>query len=82
MDCIIQELPDRRIEEHNEGIDIKSFTYKRRPVKLRYWLGFSNVNTAIEWEKQLKGWGRKKKEALFIEDWDEIKKLAKSKASS
>jgi predicted GIY-YIG superfamily endonuclease len=48
MDCIIQELPDRRIEEHNEGIDIKSFTYKRRPVKLRYWLGFSNVNTAIE----------------------------------
>ncbi|MBP9927163.1 MAG: hypothetical protein KBF45_14370 [Cyclobacteriaceae bacterium] len=23
------------MEEHNEGIDIKSFTYKRRPVKLR-----------------------------------------------
>lgn len=73
---------DRRIEEHNEGIEIKSFTYKRRPVKLSYWLRFSNVNKAIEWEKQLKGWGRKKKEALFIEDWDEIKRLAKSKASS
>ncbi len=70
---------ERRIYEHNEGEDVKSFTYKRRPVKLRYWLRFSNVNKAIEWEKQLKGWGREKKEALLIDDWDEIKKLAKSR---
>jgi predicted GIY-YIG superfamily endonuclease len=34
---------------------------------------------AIAWEKQLKGWSRKKKEALFKEDWNEIKRLAKSK---
>jgi hypothetical protein len=27
----------------------------------------------------LKGWSRKKKEALFKEDWEEIKKLAKSR---
>lgn len=73
---------DRRIEEHNEGIDIKSFTYKRRPVTLRYWLRFSNVNKAIEWEKQLKGWSRKKKEALFIDDWDEIKSLVKNKSAT
>jgi putative endonuclease len=33
---------------------------------------------AIAWEKQIKGWSRKKKEALFNEDWEEIKKLAKN----
>jgi len=69
---------DRRIQEHNEGIDPKAFTFKRRPVTLRYFQRFSDIHQAIEWEKQLKGWSRKKKEALFKEDWDEIKRLAKS----
>ena len=73
---------DHRVSEHNEGIDPKSFTFKRRPVKLRYWLRFSDIHQAIAWEKQLKGWGRKKKEALFNEDWDEISRLAKSRSQS
>ncbi|MFM9839051.1 MAG: GIY-YIG nuclease family protein [Cyclobacteriaceae bacterium] len=73
---------DRRLEEHNEGINPKAFTFKRRPVILRYWLRFTDINQAIDWEKQLKGWSRKKKEALFKEDWEEIKKLAKSKSSN
>ena|SRR6478609_8111631 len=72
---------ERRISEHNEGIHEISFTYKRRPVTLRYWLRFSDINQAIAWEKQVKGWSRKKKEALFNEDWNEIQKLAKSKPS-
>jgi putative endonuclease len=45
-------------------------------------LRFTDINQAIDWEKQLKGWSRKKKEALFKEDWEEIKKLAKSKSSN
>jgi putative endonuclease len=72
---------DRRLAEHNEGINPTAFTFKRRPVILRYWLRFTDINQAIDWEKQLKGWGRKKKEALFKEDWEEIKRLAKSKSS-
>jgi putative endonuclease len=36
------------------------------------------VAEAIKWEKQLKGWSRKKKEALFNDNWEEIKRLAKS----
>jgi putative endonuclease len=71
---------DRRIAEHNEGLDPKSFTYKRRPVVLKYWLRFTNIEKAIEWEKQLKGWSRKKKEALFIEDWDEVKRFANTRS--
>ncbi|MBX2971395.1 MAG: GIY-YIG nuclease family protein [Cyclobacteriaceae bacterium] len=70
---------DRRIWEHNEGIDQKSFTYNRRPVTLKYYEYFSDINQAISWEKQLKGWSRKKKEALFDRDWDKLKILAKGK---
>lgn len=29
-------------------------------------------------EKQLKGWSRKKKQALFREDWEELKRLSRS----
>ncbi|SRR5260370_39042893 len=72
---------DRRLEEHNEGIDTKAFTFKRRPVVLKYWDRCSDVKQAIAWEKQLKGWSRKKKEALFKEDWDKIKELARNKSS-
>ena len=67
---------DRRLWEHNTGFDPKCFTYRRRPVVTRYCDFFRDVNQAISWEKQLKGWGRKKKEALFNEDWSEIKRLA------
>jgi putative endonuclease len=72
---------ERRLWEHNTGYNEKCFTFKRRPVTLMYEERFKNVNYAIEREKQLKGWSRKKKEALFKSDWDEIKRLAKSKAN-
>lgn len=70
---------ERRLWEHNEGIHEDSFTFKRRPVVLRYWQRFTNINHAIEFEKQVKGWNRKKKEALFDEDWNEIVRLSNFK---
>ena len=70
---------DGRIHEHNSGNDEKSYTYNRRPVKLKFFERFQDVLQAIEFEKQVKGWTRKKKKALFISDWDEIKKLARKK---
>jgi len=73
---------ERRIDEHNNGLHPESFTYKRRPVVLKYWQRFTYINDAISWEKQVKGWGRKKKEALFVEDWNKIKELAKSRSQS
>jgi putative endonuclease len=73
---------DRRLWEHNNDDNILSYTYKRRPVVLKYCEHFSNITQAIAWEKQLKGWSRKKKEALFRGDWKEIILLAKSKQSA
>jgi putative endonuclease len=56
---------ERRFEEHQEGIDSKCYTYKNRPLKLVYFEVYIDVNQAIQREKQLKGWSRKKKEALI-----------------
>jgi putative endonuclease len=69
---------DRTLWEHNNDDNALAYTYKRRPVILKFFQRFQDINQAIEFEKQVKGWGRKKKEALFIEDWEEIKRLAKS----
>ena len=72
---------DRRLWEHNTGFNKKCYTCKRHPVELKYYQRFTDINDAIEWEKQLKGWGRKKKQALFTENWELIQQLAKSSAA-
>ena len=70
---------DRRIEEHNEGIAEDSYTYIRRPVELKYIEQFENIEKAIEREKQIKNWTRKKKEALIFANYDKLKEFAKKK---
>ena len=52
---------ERRIGEHNEGIDPNSYTFKRRPVELVFVEVFQIYEQAISFEKQIKGWSRKKK---------------------
>jgi len=68
-----------RLQQHNEATNPACFTYKRRPIVLKYYQRFDYIEHAIEWEKQLKGWCRKKKEALFKENWERIKILAQNK---
>ena len=70
---------ERRLWEHNTGQDEDSYTYSRRPVELKYFETFTDVHQAIAREKQLKGWSRKKKQALIAENFDRLKELAKSK---
>ena len=57
---------DRRINEHNDGIKPDSYTYTRRPVELVFNYEFNDVEQAILFEKQIKGWSRKKKEAILM----------------
>ncbi|RZK20685.1 MAG: GIY-YIG nuclease family protein [Pedobacter sp.] len=70
---------EARISQHNNGENISSYTFTRRPVVLKYYKRFDQIEHAIEFEKQVKGWSRKKKEALFSEDWNEIVRLSNSK---
>lgn len=68
-----------RLLQHENGQDPLSYTFYRRPLILRYRQRFDYIEHAIEFEKQIKGWSRKKKEALFAENWDEIKRLSNLK---
>ncbi len=71
--------PDRRIAEHNLGIDPECYTFARRPVVLVYSAEFHWVDEAITCEKQLKGWSRAKKVALIKNDWSTIHRLARGR---
>jgi len=68
---------ERRLYQHNEGSVPTCFTFKRRPVVLKYFEHYTEVTQAIERETQIKGWSRAKKEALFVQDFDLLKQLAK-----
>jgi putative endonuclease len=70
---------EKRVEEHNIGIDRNSYTYIRRPVKLIFCEKFVNSLQAIRFEKQIKGWSRNKKEALINNKLDLLSELSKSK---
>ena len=63
---------ERRIYEHNIGKIRSAYTFKRRPVTLVWFEAFSDVNQAIMTEKKIKGWSKRKKEALINEDWEKL----------
>ena len=59
---------ERRFKEHCDGVDPFCYTYDKRPLKLLYVEWYHDIRQAIAREKQLKGWSRKKKEALMKGD--------------
>ncbi|WP_294304271.1 GIY-YIG nuclease family protein [uncultured Chryseobacterium sp.] len=68
---------EKRIQYHTEGINPDSYTYSRRPVELVFHTEFNDVNQAIAFEKQVKGWSRKKKEAIINDEWEKLPNLSK-----
>ncbi len=73
---------NRRLAEHHEGLNPQCFTAKRRPLNLVFTQEFTDVNQAISFEKQIKGWGRKKKLALIERRWELLKELSQCKNES
>ena len=73
---------NRRFAEHSSGMNPTSYTATRRPLELVFALEFKYVNEAIAFEKQVKGWSRKKKEAIISDNWEALKELAECKNSS
>jgi predicted GIY-YIG superfamily endonuclease len=69
---------EKRVAQHVSG-EIPGFTHERRPVQLVYSAEFQTREEALAVELQVKGWSRKKKEALIRGDWIALGQLAKGK---
>jgi putative endonuclease len=69
---------DRRLAEHNYGLHKSSYTYSRRPLEIVYSEKFTNPELAIEWEKKIKGWSHRKKQALIDDDWNSLVEFSKT----
>lgn len=64
---------ERRLSEHNSAHNKDSYTASRLPATLVYQEIFTDYNLAIAWEKKIKSWSIKKKEALINSDWKSLK---------
>jgi putative endonuclease len=69
---------EQRVNQHNAGT-FEGYTATRHPVQLLFSQECSTRIEALEAERQLKGWSRKKKEALMRGDWTSIKLFARGK---
>ena len=69
---------DARISAHEMGT-MPCYTTTRLPVKVVFIQDFATRGEAIAMERRVKGWSRKKKEALIKEDWNELVRLSNYK---
>jgi predicted GIY-YIG superfamily endonuclease len=70
---------DDRVAQHNSGL-IPGYTARRRPVTLAHAEDFADPTEAIARERQLKGWGRRKKQALIAGNYASLPALARKGA--
>ena len=71
-------LENRLAQHHGKEIPT-CYTATRLPVTLAYSQEFSTRMEALASERQIKGWSRKKKEALIKGDWAALSFHAKRK---
>ena len=65
----------RRVYEHKHHLDKESFTAKYNVTRLVYFEETGDVRSAIEREKQIKSWSRKRKTDLIMEKnpyWEDL----------
>ena len=59
---------EKRVAEHENGV-YSTYTSGRLPVQVVYECPFPNAYDIVRAERQIKGWTRKKKEALIKNDF-------------
>ena len=70
---------ENRLGQHcNKTID-NCYTITRLPVKLVFSQAFSTREEALISERKIKGWSRRKKEALINNDWETLRLYSKRK---
>jgi len=69
---------DKRVAEHMAGT-FDGYTSKRLPVELAFAYEMPTIFEAFLRERQIKGWTRRKKEALIKGEWAKLIEYSKSK---
>jgi putative endonuclease len=72
---------ERRVMEHDVG-RVDGYTARRRPVSLVWQQEYEDPVEAIAAERQLKGWSRRKKEALISGDFPELRSAARRRGGA
>ncbi len=67
-----------RLSQHESGDDPHSYTHSRSPVKLVWSQEFPSHEEAFACERQIKGWNRKKKEALIRNDLQAVHQIVEA----
>lgn len=67
---------EARVWEHN-NLPIEGYTTRRRPVTLVFTETYDRITDAIARERQIKGWSRRKKEALIALDYEGLPALSR-----
>lgn len=69
---------EQRIAEHVSGVFSGCYTFQRRPVELVFAQEVATREEALAAELRIKGWSRRKKEAMMRGDWAEVSRLGRS----
>ena len=69
---------ERRLLEHKSAKNKDSYTSSRLPVELKWYLECSDSRDAIQYEKKIKGWSHRKKQALIDENWNDLVEFSKN----
>jgi putative endonuclease len=67
---------EARVWEHN-NLPIDGYTARRRPVTLVFTETYDRITDAIARERQIKGWSRRKKEALIALAYEALPALSR-----
>ena len=67
---------EARVWEHN-NLPLDGYTARRRPVGLVFAETYERITDAIARERQIKGWSRRKKEALIALNYAGLPELSR-----
>ena len=68
---------ENRFLQHSKKLIPSCYTATRLPVALVFFQTFETRYEALSLERQIKGWSRRKKEALIADDWNLLSKYSK-----
>ncbi|HFE8532824.1 TPA: GIY-YIG nuclease family protein [Legionella pneumophila] len=70
---------EKRLTQHQDKMIPGCYTSTRLPIQLKFSQEFMSREEALSAERQIKGWSRKKKEALINGDWQALSDYSKRK---